>query len=64
MVLPVDEYWRYTAEFPHFQSAAEGVLNDVFRQRQVVNAENARQRGDDPAGFPRKRCSSISTTFS
>ncbi len=37
---------RHAAEFPHFQRAAEGVLDDVLRQREVVDAEDARQRGD------------------
>src|SRR5262249_60080194 len=33
----------HAAEFPHLQRTAEGVLDDVLRQRQVVNTEHARQ---------------------
>src|SRR5262249_47072271 len=40
-----------TAELPHLQRTAEGVLHDVFRQRQVVDPEDARQRGDDAPRF-------------
>ena len=32
---------------PHLQRAAEGVLHDIFRQRQVVDAEDARQRRNE-----------------
>ena len=39
-------------EWPHLQRAAEGVLDDVFRQREVANAEDARQGGDEPSGLP------------
>ena len=42
---------RHAAEFPHFQRAAEGVLHDVFRQREVVDSEDARQRGDHAPRF-------------
>jgi hypothetical protein len=34
---------------PHFERAAEGVLNDVFRQREVVNAEDTYQGRDQPS---------------
>src|SRR5712692_8862080 len=36
---------RHTPEFPHLERAAEGVLYDVFCQREVVDSEDARQRG-------------------
>ena len=42
---------RHAAEFPDLQRAAEGVLDDVFRQREVVDSEDARQSGDHPPGF-------------
>src|SRR6516164_9029383 len=31
---------------PHLQRAAEGVLDDILRQREVVDAKDPRQRGD------------------
>src|SRR5579862_6359083 len=37
---------RHAALLPDFQSAAEGVLNDVFCQLQIVQPEDARERGD------------------
>lgn len=40
------------AELPHLQRAAEGVLHHVFCQREVLDAEDARQRGDHPPRFP------------
>src|SRR5208282_3393095 len=39
---------RHAANSPHLQRAAEGVLHDVLRQREVVDAKDARQRGDHP----------------
>src|SRR5262249_41574970 len=38
-------------ELPHLQRAAEGVLYDVFRQRQVLDPEDARERGDEAPRF-------------
>src|SRR5262249_59042219 len=38
-------FW-HALEFPNLQRTAEGVLDDVLRQRQVVNTEHARERGD------------------
>ena len=38
--------FRHSAEFPHLKRTAEGVLHDVFRQREVVDSKDARQRGD------------------
>ena len=43
---------RHAPKRPHLEGAAEGVLHDVFRQRQVLDAEDARQRGDQPPRFP------------
>src|SRR6516162_5727859 len=37
---------RHPANAPHLQRAAEGVLHDVLCQREVVDAEDACQRGD------------------
>src|SRR6516225_8444513 len=37
---------RHAPNSPHLQRAAEGVLHDVFCQREVVDAKDARQRGD------------------
>ncbi|MGI8746704.1 MAG: hypothetical protein ACR2NN_29840 [Bryobacteraceae bacterium] len=34
-----------------FQRAAEGVLYDVFRQREVGDSKDTRQRGDPAPGF-------------
>jgi hypothetical protein len=42
----------HASEFPDLQRAAEGVLHDVFRQCQVVDSEDARERGDDAPRFP------------
>src|SRR5213593_264971 len=41
-----------TPELPHLQRAAEGVLHHVFCQREVFDAEDARQRGDHSPRFP------------
>ena len=32
--------------FPNFQRAAEGILNDVFRQRQIMDPKYAGERRD------------------
>lgn len=37
---------RHAAELPHRERAAEGVLNDVLRQRQVVDPEDTCERRD------------------
>ena len=42
---------RNAAEFPNLQRAAEGVLHDVFCQREVVKTEHARERCDHPSRF-------------
>src|SRR5437588_5578590 len=42
------------AEFPDLERAAEGVLHDVFCQREVVHPEDARERGDHAPGFAPK----------
>jgi hypothetical protein len=42
---------RNTGEPPHFQGSAEGVLNDIFCQRQIVDTKDPRQRGHHAAGF-------------
>src|SRR5262249_16051877 len=42
-------------EFPHFQRAAEGVLYDVFCQREIVDSKDASQRRDHAAGFTPKQ---------
>src|SRR5277367_310260 len=39
------------AKLPDFQRAAEGVLYDVFRQREVVDSEDAGERRDHASGF-------------
>src|SRR5215831_11139571 len=43
---PCGRVVRHTTEFPHLQRAAEGVLHDVFCQREVVHAEHPGERGD------------------
>ena len=48
---PRGRIFRHAAEFPHLERAAEGVLHDVFCQREVVDSEDARQRGDHAPGF-------------
>lgn len=45
---------RHAAELPDLHRAAERVLDDVFGERQVVHAEDARQGRDEPAGLPSK----------
>ena len=42
---------RHAAEFPDLERAAEGVLHDVFCQREVVDSEDARQSGDHAPRF-------------
>ena len=44
----------HAAEFPDLERAAEGVLHDVFCQREVVHPEDARERGDHAPGFAPK----------
>ena len=46
---------RHTAEFPHLQRTAEGVLHDVFRQCEVVDSKDARQRGNYAPRFAPKQ---------
>ena len=41
--------FRNAARLPHLERAAEGVLYNVFCQREVVHAEDARERGDHPS---------------
>jgi len=41
----------HPAELPHLDRAAEGVLYDVFCQREVVNAEEPRERDHHASGF-------------
>ena len=36
----------HAADLPHLQRPAEGVLDDVFRQREVVHTEDPRERGN------------------
>src|SRR5574337_484594 len=42
---------RQSAEFPHLKRTTEGVLHDIFRQCEVVDSEDARQRGDHAPRF-------------
>jgi hypothetical protein len=37
--------------FPHLERSAEGILHDVFCQREVMNSEDARKRGNHAARF-------------
>src|SRR5882672_6734293 len=46
--------FRHAAEFPHFHRAAKGILHDIFRQREVLHAEDPRQGGDHPPCFAPK----------
>src|SRR5437899_3218945 len=46
---------RQSAEFPHLERAAEGVLHHVFRQREVLDSKDARQRGDHAPRFAPKQ---------
>ena len=39
----------HAVELPRLQRAAEGVLDDVFRQRQIVDSEHAGEDRDQPA---------------
>jgi len=52
---PCGRVLRQSAEFTHLERAAEGVLHDVFRQREVVNSKDARQRGDHARRFAPKK---------
>src|SRR5215467_12186388 len=52
---PRGRVFRHTPEFPHFQRAAEGVLHNVFCQREVMHSKNARQRGNDAPRFAPKQ---------
>ncbi len=40
-------FWD-AAYLPDLEGAAEGVLRQVLGQRQIVDAEQARERGDEP----------------
>src|SRR5271154_3625046 len=42
---PCGRIFRSSAILPNFQRAAEGVLDDVFCQRQILHSEDARKRG-------------------
>jgi hypothetical protein len=46
---------RHATDLPHIEGAAEGVLDDVFCQRQVVDTKDPRQRRDQAAGLPTKQ---------
>jgi len=46
--------WQ-SAEFSHLKRTAEGVLHNVFRQREVMDSEDARQRGDYASRFAPKQ---------
>src|SRR5437870_5167339 len=46
---------RQSAEFPHLERTAEGVLYHVFRQREVLDSKDARQRGDHAPRFAPKQ---------
>ena len=50
-----DGFSGTSAEFPHLKRAAEGVLHDVFRQREVVDSKDARQRGNYAPRFAPKQ---------
>src|SRR5688572_4373627 len=41
----------HSAELPDLERAAEGVLHDVLRQREVVHSEHAGERGDHAPRF-------------
>jgi hypothetical protein len=45
---------RNAAHLPHFQRAAEGVLHDVFCQREVVHTKDARERRHKATGLAAK----------
>src|SRR5262249_13022179 len=45
---------RHALKLPHLHRARESVLNDVLRERDVVDPENARQGCQQPAGFATK----------
>src|SRR5262249_39460176 len=40
---------RQAPQLPDLERPAEGVLHDVLRQRQVMNAEHASEGGDHPS---------------
>ena len=44
----------HASEFPDLERAAEGVLHDVFCQREVMDSEDARKRGDHAPRFAPK----------
>src|SRR5215468_1445726 len=46
---------RHTTEFPHLKRTAEGVLDDVFCQYEIVDSKDARQRGDHAPRFAPKQ---------
>ncbi len=43
---PGGRIFRHAAEFPHLHRAAEGILHGILSQREVVDPEDPRQRGD------------------
>src|ERR1700751_4314508 len=44
--------FRHAAILPDLERAAEGVLDDVFCQREVMDTEHAGQRGHHPPRLP------------
>src|SRR5262249_28891597 len=48
---PGRRVFRHTSVFPQFQRAAEGVLDDVLRQREVMDSEDPAERGDHAPCF-------------
>ena len=46
-----DGLLRHALDLPHLERAAERVLRDVLGEREVVHAEDAHQRGHEPAGL-------------
>jgi hypothetical protein len=52
---PGGRIFRHAVEFPHLKGAAEGILQDVFRQREVMDPEDPRESGHHAPGFAPKQ---------
>ncbi len=48
---PCGRILRNAAQLPHLERAAERVLHHVLGEREVVDAEESRERGDHPSRF-------------
>ena len=51
---PRGRVFRHALRAPHFERSRKSVLHDVLGERQIVHAEDARERRDQAPGFAAK----------